>query len=133
MLGGARVGLLHGRLSGDEKAAALAAFASGDTPVLISTTVVEVRKQAPVCAGAGAAVMAAVYAASNIACFAEERDRSGSRLMMECSVRVAFKQRMELGPRFYGFSAPRTKTPQSMNTVRFWGRRRWGWMWWRRR
>ena len=43
LLGGAKVGLLHGRLSGDEKAAALAAFASGDTPVLIATTVVEVR------------------------------------------------------------------------------------------
>ena len=44
LLGGAKVGLLHGRLSGDEKAAALAAFASGETPVLIATTVVEARR-----------------------------------------------------------------------------------------
>ncbi len=36
-------GLLHGRLSSDEKAAALHAFASGATQVLISTTVVEAR------------------------------------------------------------------------------------------
>lgn len=36
-------GLLHGRLGSDEKAAALHAFASGETQVLISTTVVEVR------------------------------------------------------------------------------------------
>ena len=43
LLGGARVGLLHGRLGGDEKAAALAAFASGETPVLIATTVIEAR------------------------------------------------------------------------------------------
>ena len=36
-----RYGLLHGRLSSEEKAAALNAFASGDTNVLIATTVVE--------------------------------------------------------------------------------------------
>lgn len=40
-------GLLHGRLGSDEKAAALRAFASGKTQVLISTTVVEVG---PACA-----------------------------------------------------------------------------------
>ena len=39
----ARAGLLHGRLSGEEKAAALRAFASGATNVLIATTVVEAR------------------------------------------------------------------------------------------
>ena len=38
-----RYGLLHGRLSSEEKAAALDAFASGDTNVLIATTVVEAR------------------------------------------------------------------------------------------
>ena len=43
-------GLLHGRLGSDEKAAALHAFASGETQVLISTTVVEVRL-ACACAG----------------------------------------------------------------------------------
>ncbi len=36
-----RYGLLHGRLSAEEKAAALDAFASGETNVLIATTVVE--------------------------------------------------------------------------------------------
>ena len=36
-----RYGLLHGRLSAEEKAAALGAFASGETNVLIATTVVE--------------------------------------------------------------------------------------------
>jgi ATP-dependent DNA helicase RecG len=36
------VGLLHGRLSGEEKDEALAAFAEGRTQVLITTTVVEV-------------------------------------------------------------------------------------------
>lgn len=41
-LGSAKVGLLHGRLAPEEKIAALEAFSSGDTPVLISTTVVEV-------------------------------------------------------------------------------------------
>lgn len=35
-------GLLHGRLSAEEKADALAAFAAGRTNVLIATTVVEV-------------------------------------------------------------------------------------------
>ncbi|KAK9821728.1 hypothetical protein WJX81_006389 [Elliptochloris bilobata] len=39
---GVGFGLLHGRLASDEKAAALRAFAAGDTQVLISTTVVEV-------------------------------------------------------------------------------------------
>ena len=36
-------GLLHGRLSSEEKAAALDAFSCGDTNVLIATTVVEVK------------------------------------------------------------------------------------------
>ena len=42
VLGGADCGLLHGRMSSEEKIAALQAFATGHTPVLISTTVVEV-------------------------------------------------------------------------------------------
>ncbi|MEB3202057.1 MAG: ATP-dependent DNA helicase RecG [Synechococcus sp.] len=37
-----RVGLLHGRLNSADKQAAIAAFAAGDTQVLVSTTVVEV-------------------------------------------------------------------------------------------
>jgi ATP-dependent DNA helicase RecG len=37
-----RVGLLHGRLSSDAKQQAIAAFANGETQVLVSTTVVEV-------------------------------------------------------------------------------------------
>ena len=37
-----QMGLLHGRLNADEKAAALEAFADGRTPVLIATSVVEV-------------------------------------------------------------------------------------------
>ncbi len=43
VLGDAACGLLHGRMSSEDKFAALKAFASGETPVLISTTVVEVR------------------------------------------------------------------------------------------
>ncbi len=42
VLGDAKCGLLHGRMSSEDKFAALQAFASGETPVLISTTVVEV-------------------------------------------------------------------------------------------
>ena len=42
LLKGAVCGLLHGRMSGEEKAAALSQFASGHIQVLISTTVVEV-------------------------------------------------------------------------------------------
>ena len=45
-LGSAKIGLLHGRLAPEEKIAALEAFSSGETPVLISTTVVEVRAPA---------------------------------------------------------------------------------------
>ncbi|MGC5626632.1 ATP-dependent DNA helicase RecG [Georgenia sp. Z1344] len=41
-LAGVRVGVLHGRMAADEKDAAMAAFASGETPVLVATTVVEV-------------------------------------------------------------------------------------------
>lgn len=43
VLGDAQCGLLHGRMAGEEKIAALQRFANGETPVLISTTVVEVR------------------------------------------------------------------------------------------
>lgn len=41
-LAGVPLGVLHGRLSGEEKEAAMAAFASGAVPVLVTTTVVEV-------------------------------------------------------------------------------------------
>ena len=41
--GGVECGLLHGRMLGEEKMTALRRFASGETAVLISTTVVEAR------------------------------------------------------------------------------------------
>jgi ATP-dependent DNA helicase RecG len=42
-----QVGLLHGRLASADKQAAIAAFARGDTHVLVSTTVVEVGVDVP--------------------------------------------------------------------------------------
>jgi ATP-dependent DNA helicase RecG len=42
-----RLGLLHGRLSNEEKEAAMAAFAAGRTQVLVATTVVEVGVDVP--------------------------------------------------------------------------------------
>ncbi len=42
-----RLGLLHGKLKADEKAAVMRAFASGDVDVLVSTTVVEVGVDVP--------------------------------------------------------------------------------------
>jgi ATP-dependent DNA helicase RecG len=47
LLGGVRVGLLHGRMRSAEKEAAMAAFASGDTQVLVATTVIEVGVDVP--------------------------------------------------------------------------------------
>ncbi len=44
---GPRVGLVHGRLAGPAKAAALEAFASGDSRLLVATTVVEVGVDVP--------------------------------------------------------------------------------------
>ena len=41
-LGELRVGLVHGRLKSDEKAAAMASFAAGEIDVLVATTVIEV-------------------------------------------------------------------------------------------
>ena len=41
------VGLIHGRLAGTEKAAAMAAFASGAMAVLVATTVIEVGVDIP--------------------------------------------------------------------------------------
>jgi len=46
-LRGVKVGLMHGRLGADEKDAAMARFASGETPVLVSTTVIEVGVDVP--------------------------------------------------------------------------------------
>ncbi|HSN44114.1 MAG TPA: ATP-dependent DNA helicase RecG, partial [Propionibacteriaceae bacterium] len=46
-LEGLRVGLLHGRMAADEKGAAMAAFASGQTDVLVATTVIEVGVDVP--------------------------------------------------------------------------------------
>ena len=42
-----RIGLLHGRMSNEEKEAAMAEFASGRTQVLVATTVVEVGVDVP--------------------------------------------------------------------------------------
>lgn len=50
VLGDVGCGLLHGRMSSEDKFAALKAFATGKTPVLISTTVVEVSlSDCPIC------------------------------------------------------------------------------------
>ncbi|WP_182864882.1 ATP-dependent DNA helicase RecG [Stieleria mannarensis] len=46
-LAGYQVGLLHGRLSSDEKRAVMEAFADGETDVLVSTTVIEVGIDVP--------------------------------------------------------------------------------------
>ena len=42
-----RVGLLHGRMKSDEKAATMAAFTAGDINVLVATTVIEVGVDVP--------------------------------------------------------------------------------------
>jgi ATP-dependent DNA helicase RecG len=44
---GARVGLLHGQMSGKDKDVAMARFASGETTLLVATTVVEVGVDVP--------------------------------------------------------------------------------------
>ncbi|MFV0635045.1 ATP-dependent DNA helicase RecG [Demequina sp.] len=46
-LASVRIGLMHGRLSAEDKDAAMAAFASGEAPVLVSTTVIEVGVDVP--------------------------------------------------------------------------------------
>ena len=46
-LGGATIGLLHGRMTSEEKDRAIADFAAGTTPVLVSTTVIEVGVDVP--------------------------------------------------------------------------------------
>ena len=42
-----KVGLLHGRMKGDEKEAAMSSFKSGATHILVSTTVIEVGVDVP--------------------------------------------------------------------------------------
>ena len=42
-----KVGLLHGRLSSQEKESAMLAFKTGETQVLVSTTVIEVGVDVP--------------------------------------------------------------------------------------
>ncbi|WP_082043743.1 ATP-dependent DNA helicase RecG [Mobilicoccus massiliensis] len=44
---GVRVGIMHGRLSSEEKDAVMTAFAAGDLDVLVSTTVIEVGVDVP--------------------------------------------------------------------------------------
>jgi ATP-dependent DNA helicase RecG len=46
-LEGLRIGLVHGRLKADEKAATMAAFAAGEIDVLVATTVIEVGVDVP--------------------------------------------------------------------------------------
>mgnify|MGYP000227025172 CR=1 FL=1 len=46
-LAGVRIGVMHGRLAPEAKDAAMAAFASGEAPVLVSTTVIEVGVDVP--------------------------------------------------------------------------------------
>ena len=47
MVFGDAVGLVHGRMKGAEKDAAMAAFAAGDTRILVATTVIEVGVDVP--------------------------------------------------------------------------------------
>ncbi|MDD7384927.1 MAG: ATP-dependent DNA helicase RecG [Actinomycetaceae bacterium] len=47
VLAGIPIGILHGQLSAEEKQAAMDAFISGDTPILIATTVIEVGVDVP--------------------------------------------------------------------------------------
>src|SRR5206468_7406869 len=42
-----QVGLLHGRLSPDEKEAAMRSFQAGETKILVATTVIEVGVDVP--------------------------------------------------------------------------------------
>ncbi|WP_406857495.1 ATP-dependent DNA helicase RecG [Alsobacter sp. KACC 23698] len=44
---GARVGLVHGQMKGKDKDAAMAAFAAGETAILVATTVIEVGVDVP--------------------------------------------------------------------------------------
>jgi ATP-dependent DNA helicase RecG len=46
-LAGLRLGLMHGRLSGDEKDAVMSAYRAGDIDVLVCTTVIEVGVDVP--------------------------------------------------------------------------------------
>ena len=46
-LAGLRVGLVHGRLKSDEKAATMTAFVAGEIDVLVATTVIEVGVDVP--------------------------------------------------------------------------------------
>ena len=46
-LGAARLGLMHGRLSADEKTQVMSKFAAGDIDVLVATTVIEVGVNVP--------------------------------------------------------------------------------------
>ncbi|MBB5204914.1 ATP-dependent DNA helicase RecG [Inhella inkyongensis] len=47
LLGDDRVGLLHGRMKAEEKAAVMARFSSGELPLLVATTVIEVGVDVP--------------------------------------------------------------------------------------
>lgn len=47
LLGGTRIGVLHGRLSSEEKDAIMRAFAGGELDLLIATTVIEVGVDVP--------------------------------------------------------------------------------------
>ena len=47
MLGGSQIGLLHGRLAGEQKAEVMGKFESAEIDVLVSTTVIEVGVNVP--------------------------------------------------------------------------------------
>ncbi len=46
-MAGIDIGIMHGRLTADQKDAAMASFADGSTPILVSTTVIEVGVDVP--------------------------------------------------------------------------------------
>ena len=89
---GLRVGLLHGRMSADDKDATMASFQRGEIDVLVSTTVIEVGVDVPNAIGDGDRTCRALRTVAAAPIARTHRTRRGEVVLRPDDRRQSFRR-----------------------------------------